>query len=438
MMAAPQAPRRPRVLFLSALQVHPTRSGGNLRSFALASALERHGLDVFVYSLVGRKDEYLARRPSSLQTWPGGVEEYVDRGPLGFVAQFGSYRVGLPPLWATAYLRMAAASPGEALMPRRLREKLAWSDVVVADFPFVHPIFAAPSAQGSLRVLSTHNLEHRMYDGQHGLKSRTLRAAVRRVELDAAGACDVLVTCCAGDKQFFEDNARVRRSILVPNGIEPRRFRGLEGQREGTRQALGIGDGVKVFLFTGSKYGPNREAFEYLVAFARRHAEMLAGQRIHILVVGSVAPAPLRAAGLTATGKVDVVEPYFAAADAALNPMASGAGTNVKMCEFLATGLPIVSTRFGARGFALEDGETAFLFEKEGLAPVLSRVRRLFDEDPGRLRRMAQDAFARNQRSIDMDTCVQQLVEAMGDPRERSVERGRYARVETRSPSELI
>ncbi|HEV7500205.1 MAG TPA: hypothetical protein VGQ33_09390, partial [Vicinamibacteria bacterium] len=157
---------RVRVLFLSGLQIHPARSGGNLRSVGLARALHRHGLDVFVYSLVGRKDDYLARRPSAIQVWPDGIEEYVDRGMMGFAAQYGSYALGLPPIWLTAYLRAAAASPGERLLPRVLRQRLAWCDVVLADFPFVHPIFHTASARGRLRVASTHNVEHRMHDDQ--------------------------------------------------------------------------------------------------------------------------------------------------------------------------------------------------------------------------------------------------------------------------------
>ena len=76
---------------------------------------------------------------------------------------------------------------------------------------------------------------------------------------------------------------------------------------------------------------------------------------------------PVRRPGLTATGKVDVIEPYFAAADAALNPMWSGAGTNVKMCEFIALRLPVATTALGARGFRVTDGETGFLFERPTL-----------------------------------------------------------------------
>jgi glycosyltransferase involved in cell wall biosynthesis len=36
--------------------------------------------------------------------------------------------------------------------------------------------------------------------------------------------------------------------------------------------------------------------------------------------------------------------------DYAINPMFSGAGTNVKMFEYMAAGLPIISTPFGVRG----------------------------------------------------------------------------------------
>jgi glycosyltransferase involved in cell wall biosynthesis len=307
------------------------------------------------------------------------------------------------------------------LLPALLRRKLVECDVIVADFPFVHPIFRAPSGGGSLRVLSTHNLEHRLYDAKSQWRNCWVRPAVRAIERRAAEACDVLVSCCDGDRRFFEANARVRRSIMVPNGIDPRRFRDLEaGARAKMRHSLGIPDDVRVFLFTASKFGPNREAFDYLAGFARDNAQLLVQHKVHILVVGNVTAGPVRAEGFSATGKVDVVEPYFAAADCALNPMWSGAGTNVKMCEFIAARLPILTTRFGARGFLLEDGDTAFLFERDGLGPALLAVCRLLDEDPARLRRMADDAYARNRAAIDMDECVAALAAAMRDARVRS------------------
>jgi glycosyltransferase involved in cell wall biosynthesis len=416
-MTRPQG--APKVLFLSGLQIYPPYSGGHLRSYALANALSRHGVEVFVYSLAGRKNDYLALRRASIQAWPEGIAEYVDRGPLGFLLQYASHALALPPVWLTAYLRAVAASPGERLLPPVLRERLAWCDVVIADFPFVHPIFSTPSAQGRIRVLSTHNVEHRLHEDRLWHRRR-VRRAVRAIELAAVGRCDILVSCCVGDAEFFAATARVRRSVVVPNGIDVRRFRGIAAHRSTMRQELGIADDTKLFLFTASRGEANQEAFDYLVEFARSNSRSLAEQKIHILVVGGVASAQVRFPGFTATGKVAVVEPYFAAADVGLNPVWKGAGTNLKTCEFIALRLPVLTTRFGARGYVLEDGKTAFLFDKDTLAPVLSLVRRLFDEDPSRLRQMADAAYAQNENLIDMDTCARALVDAMSEERERS------------------
>ena len=406
-----------KVLFLSGLQIHPPVAGGNLRSFALVNALRHHGLEVFVYSLAGRKKDYLSGRPSSIQTWPEGAEEFVDRGPLGFLGQYASNVLALPPVWITAYLRAAAASPRERLLPVPLRDKLVWCDAVVADFPFAYPVFLAPSSRGRLRVVSTHNVEHHMYAGWRWWPGRWKRRTVRRIELAAAEACDILVSCSEHDKEFFEKHARIGRSVLVPNGTNVRRFRGIESLRGGARRALGVTDDVRMFLFTASKWGPNHEAFEYLAEFAKNNAELLRREGIHLFVVGNVTAKPLRLPGFTATGRVESVEPYFAAADAALNPVDTGAGTNVKMSEFIAARLPILTTRFGARGFRIEDGRTGFVFDRERLATALSNVRRLFDREPALLRRIAEQAYAQNEDAIDMDLGIRTLVEAVENGR---------------------
>jgi glycosyltransferase involved in cell wall biosynthesis len=418
-MTIRQRPGATKVLFLSALQIYPTQTGGHLRSFGLANALRHHGLNVFVYSMLGRKKDYLTHTRSSTQVWPEGINEYVDRRTSWFLIQYASYALSLPPVWRTAYLRRAATSPREILLPAMLREKLAWCDVVLADSPFLYPIFTAPSAQGRLRVMNTQNVEHHLLSDQGPWHKRRSRAMVREIELKASEACDILVSCCTDDADFFAANARVRQSVLVPNGIDTRRFHGIERHRARVRQELGIADDDKLFLFTASRWPANRDAFAYLLEFARTHTRLLAEQRIHILVVGNVTAEQVRLPGFTAVGKVAAVEPYFAAADAALNPIVSGAGTNLKTSEFIAMRLPIVTTRFGARGFRLEDGKTAFVFAKDTLAPVLSIVRRLLDEDAGRLRQMAEDAYAQNENAIDMNAGAWALVAAMGNSQER-------------------
>jgi glycosyltransferase involved in cell wall biosynthesis len=384
-----------------------------LRSHALATALQRRGFEVFVHSLTGRKADYKARRPSSTQRWPEGVEEYVDRSLPSAARWILSYVLGAPPLWLTARLAAGVRAPGEALLPRRLRDRLAWCDVVVADFPFVYPILTASLARDRLRILNTHNIEHRLYDDSRGWRARGMRAAVCAVEIAAAASCDILVSCCEEDAAFFDSHAPDAKSVVVPNGVDVRRFLGTEVDRLSLRHALGLGDGTRVFLFTASRWGPNREAFEYLRGFAREQAALLAEKGIHFLVVGSVTDQPERFPGFTATGRVPRSEPYFAAADAALNPISSGTGTNLKTCEFLAARLPLLTTAFGARGFDVRDGHTGFVFDTSSLAPALARVCALLEEDPGRLRAMAETAYMANERLVDMDVAVSGLADMM-------------------------
>ncbi|MEO0481887.1 MAG: glycosyltransferase family 4 protein, partial [Planctomycetota bacterium] len=403
----------PRVLLVSPLQVVPTQSGGNLRTFSLANALVSHGCEVFVYSFLGRKAEYLARRGSEVQVWDSGIEEFVDRSFLRFVAGYGSYYFNLPPLWLTKFLRAATSRVTPLRLPKLLREKLAWSDVVLADFPFAYPVLNAREASGRLRVLNLHNVEHHLFETSAGLKSRMIRRGVQKAELSAAATADVVVSCSEADQRYFDDNAEVKRSMLVPNGIDLGRFQRSAEVRAATRKELQVAEDVQLLLFTASKWGPNSEAFDYLLDFAKQHGEQLVERRIQLLVVGSVVSEPVRVPGLIATGRVEAVEPYFAAADAAINPITTGAGTNVKMGEFIAAGLPILVSEFGSRGYRIEHGESGFVFDREKLLSSLVEMRRRFDEDPDSLRRAAQLALKDNRAAIDMSECVRPLLAAM-------------------------
>jgi glycosyltransferase involved in cell wall biosynthesis len=385
----------------------------------LANALARRGNEVFVYSFVGRKKDYLARKPSGMQIWPSGVKEYVNRSGVGFFAGYGSFALGLPPIWLTAFLHGAGKLHPVPLLPRLLREKLAWCDTVIADFPFLYPVFGVNVERRRLCVLNLHNVEHHFYASAGRVRDRLLRTVVRHIEHAAASSADIVLTCSEGDRQHFESNAEIRRSLLVPNAIDLERFNFGPETRARMRAQLAISDRTKLFLFTASKWGPNQEAFEFLLGFATTHERRLVEHGIHLLVVGNAVAAPIRLPALTATGNVDVVEPYFAAADAAINPLMSGGGTNVKMGEFIAARLPILVSAFGARGYRIEHGRTGFVFERENLFEAILKVRRFLDSAPEALAAMVDAAFVENAPFIDMNRCVAPLAEVMSDHRKR-------------------
>src|SRR5690606_4095268 len=68
---------------------------------------------------------------------------------------------------------------------------------------------------------------------------------------------------------------------------------------------------------------------------------------------------------LLVTGSLDEAakNDWFAACDLAVNPMFSGSGTNIKMFDFMAAGLPVVTTAVGARGIVTGGRATMIVVE---------------------------------------------------------------------------
>ena len=60
---------------------------------------------------------------------------------------------------------------------------------------------------------------------------------------------------------------------------------------------------------------------------------------------------------ITITGAVPDIQPYIAHADLYVVPLLAGGGTRLKIMEAMAMAKPIVSTRLGAEGFPVADGE---------------------------------------------------------------------------------
>jgi len=115
-----------------------------------------------------------------------------------------------------------------------------------------------------------------------------------------------------------------------------------------------LSDEDHLLVFSGSRFAPNLEALEMIKAFCAREIGFLTHERVRILALGSMNDRPYREGPLIATGRVPEVLPYFAAADAGLNPIVSGSGANVKLFEYLAARLPVISTQFGVRGTTLQ------------------------------------------------------------------------------------
>jgi hypothetical protein len=78
------------------------------------------------------------------------------------------------------------------------------------------------------------------------------------------------------------------------------------------------------------------------------------------------------------------------------------------MADFIAARLPILTTGFGARGFELQHGQSALFFEPESFLACLDEA---LATPPARRTALATAAYEANAQAIDMNHCVQPLVD---------------------------
>jgi glycosyltransferase involved in cell wall biosynthesis len=327
----------------------------------LAQQLAEAGHEVRVYSLIGRKREMLALRGPGEESIAPRLVEFVQRARGTWLRAMWAYRRGDPPFWANRRLERPTA---------RLEEDKRWAEVVILDFPFV---LSAGDGVSCPVVLNTHNVEARLF-GDATPAGQRLRDDVRAIEERSVRRADLI--CCSSEEEIahFRLLAPGKQFVHVPNAVDPGRFVGLSSERARLRAEWGAGEKTRVLLFPASAYGPNREGYEFLRAFTESRQEFLEARDMIFVVTGSVAKKPERFGRLVVTGIVPSIEGYFAAADWGLNPIFSGSGTSVKLAEMIAAGLPVVTTRVGARGFALEDGNDAVVFEHDDLEEKLGRL----------------------------------------------------------------
>jgi glycosyltransferase involved in cell wall biosynthesis len=358
-----------KILMLCGYRVFPPSTGGNVHSTTIAQALARMGHQVLVYCLAGRREDYSLRRAfrdtASRRQIEPNLEEEVNLG-AGFGALQALFRrMGVPRIWQFEMLR-------RNLVPDRLRQELEAADIVISDFPFSPPI-PGPWKDTPWFMIS-HELEYRLFQQGTPLERR-FADWMRNIEQAAPGRYRDIFVCAQEDRDFFRahDHAGKLKLPYIRCGVDSKAYVSPPGTRERVRAELGLAPQDWLIVFSGSRYAPNLEALEELRAFCRTESQFLLDCRIYFLALGSMAAAPAREGALITTGRVPEVVSYFSAADAGLNPITRGSGSNVKLFEYLVARLPVISTPFGVRGTELVPEIDYLPFESGGLKLALQR-----------------------------------------------------------------
>lgn len=352
----------PRVAVVNTFPIYPPQNGGQVRMFQLYQRLAAYA-DIRIVNLgphrgtpqqralVSGLEEVVVPMSTALAMFDRDLSRQL-RAPSGDVAPM--LRPELVPQWLEA-----------------IEQACEWADVVVACHPYGYPairrVWDGPVVYESLNVEA--DLKAAIFP-----HAREQIAAVAEVERQCARTAPV-VFCCS-----LEDAARMRERHsldetprLVANGVDAASYAELPLEEASRlREKLGLG-ATRIALFIGSLHGPNIDALRALGDVAQALPEMA------FVVLGSVCNAaglPEFASNIHLVGRVSDVElrGWLGAADVGLNPMVSGSGTNLKMLEYAAAGLPIVSTPFGGRGGILLAGQHYVAADVERFAEAIDNL----------------------------------------------------------------
>lgn len=369
--------------------IHPARGGGQQRVLGLYRALAAHGVAVDVVALTDLED-----RPVTRDLGDGLREIRVPKTEAFDEAESEINRRARIPVTDIALAAHHELTPayGDALAASS-RDAAA----VVASHPYAQPAIAAACPDLPL-LYEAHNVETDLKADMLDGADPAVLEIVRDVEATCCEQAELVLACSDDDAARLAELFGVDpgATVLVPNGCDCSAipFTPLDARAERQR-TLGI-EGTTA-LFVGSWHEPN------LVA-ARAVLEAAAAlPAVRFLLVGSAGRA---FAHEQLPANVDITGPVHEAflrevlglADVALNPMRSGSGTNLKMLQYAAAGVPLISSATGARGLGFEPGEHYLECDPDELADAIEAIA---DEPRAATERRVRLAFDRVASTFD-------------------------------------
>ena len=363
----------------------PPRSGGEMRYWHLYSRLSQSGFRVRMvnptYPFV--EEEAVEHNPEFTEIRvPKTMMHHRLHQVLGRVLGQGECSAAVVALAARFHSAFLA----------RAREAIAKSEIVMLDYPL--PLGAllggktAPltgltrggTGGGAFLVYNSYNVERTLLrETLRGPAGWLIASWIGRYEKDLCRRADVIFACSHEDADELATRYGLdpTKIYIVPNGVDTKAIQpvamGDAEARGGALRELGLDAGREMVLFLGSQHPPNLEAGNFLI---REIAPRL--PEAQFVIAGSVCgglsgevPANVRLFGKFENS---VKPALLQGATVAVNPLFSGSGTNLKMLEFMAAGLPVVATPFGARGLLARDGEHLCLAEAGEFATTLTSL----------------------------------------------------------------
>jgi sugar transferase (PEP-CTERM/EpsH1 system associated) len=325
---------------------YPPSSGATVRAFNIVKHLSAAGHEVTVASLAHSAAEAQAGH---------GIEPYCRRYEMA--------RVRYPLQLARMLLRLPSLTPStmgyfySAGLARRVRTLVARERF---DLIYVHCSSMAQyvaDVRSAPKILDFLDMDSQKWLDYARFKSPPLAAGywlegkkLEREEKRLARQFDLCTTISRGEWETLESYRTGVPSDWFPNGVDS-----------------------DYFAPTGEEYDPDTVCFvgrmdyypneQCMIDFCAGILPRIRARRPHakLLIIGADPGRAVRdlgaLPGVTVTGAVPDVRPYLRCSAVMVAPLNIARGTQNKILESMATGVPVVASRAAARGVDAEPGE---------------------------------------------------------------------------------
>ncbi len=396
------------ILYLCHRFPFPPKRGGKIRPFNMIRHLQAAGHSVTVCSLVRSEAE---------------AEE--GRGIAGHCSAFHMGRVHEPLQFARMIVRLPVPTPssmgyfysGElAAQVRQLLASQRWDLIFVhcsSVAQYVEHVTDVPKILDFGDMDSQKWLEYAHYKPFPLSLGYTLEGQkMLRAEKRLARRFDLCTATTRAEWQTLEDYGTGAATDWFPNGVDAGFFCPTDCTY----------DADTVSFIGRMDYYPNQECMQ---RFCDEVWPLLLARRpqMKLLIVGADPSPAMRALGqrpgVTVTGSVPDVRPYIRGSAVMVAPLAIARGTQNKILEAMAMGVPVVTSSAAAGGVDAVAGQ--HLLVADAAADIAAAVLRVV-EDPaerarlataGRERMLSHHAWPRSMQRLDgiIEACVQRFAQ---------------------------
>lgn len=391
---------KPKITLAATFPIYPPRGGGQSRIFYLYREVAKFfHVDLVTFTGSGEKAATMDIAPGMREVRIPKSQEH-ERDELRLSAKMSHVPVTdvvMPRLFCRTPEYLAALS-----------RSAATAEILIASHPYLLPALD--------QVRRNQTLVFEAQDIEADLKASILPPTrigryflrlTQNIEQECCQRSALTFACSEADRLelIARYGARPQDTIVVPNGVDIDSIPFTSWENRIRRRSA---TAPYLALFIGSWHGPNIEAAFFVMEIARS----LPG--IRFVILGGVGEY-LRHFEYAVPDNVEVLgiveeqakNEFLASADLALNPTENGSGTNLKMLDYMAAGLPVLTTPFGSRGLDVTDGHEVFVSE---LIDFPQRIVQIQQETPTRLTEVTHQGRAHVEEMFSWEAIGKQLV----------------------------